>query len=379
MKKQSLNIDIPLFYVTHAETGNGPFPECFPFTLSKNEVTGLPHQEVSSELVEVLDRVYSEGTMMIGSMHPDDSIGMGHAADCLSFTLLHIGSVEGMRILEIGCGLGHVLSELSSRGGECVGLEPGEQINEVEDKRIEKIQDFFPSPQILGRQFDLVTSFNVIEHVQKVKEMFQAVHECLVSSGDFIFCVPNCGPYLENGDISILLHEHINYFSEQNITQFLRTCGFAPVTVEVSANQSLLLVHAKKSVPQISQSQPQSFDLKQFSNAMQSLLLKLEYCLKKFDDEQIAVYCPNRALNNLCQLGRKNIRIVDDTPNLLGRHFPYFSRSVENFESLCADPPKIIIIFSYTYAELLKNRCRESPELREVEVFAFSDFYGQPT
>ena len=57
----------------------------------------MPHQEVSSELVEVLDRVYSEGTMMIGSMHPDDSIGMGHAADCLSFTLLHIGSVEGMR------------------------------------------------------------------------------------------------------------------------------------------------------------------------------------------------------------------------------------------------------------------------------------------
>ena len=37
----------------------------------------------------------------------------------------------------------------------------------MEDKRIEKIQDFFPSPQILGRQFDLVTSFNVIEHVQK--------------------------------------------------------------------------------------------------------------------------------------------------------------------------------------------------------------------
>ena len=70
---------------------------------------------------------------------------------------------------------------------------------------------------------------------------------------------------------------------------------------------------------------------------------------------------------------------MDDTPNLLGRYFPYFSRSVENFESLCADPPKIIIIFSYTYAELLKNRCRESPELREVEVFAFSDFYGQPT
>ena len=113
MKKQSPNIDIPLFYVNYAETGNGPFPNVSSITLSKNEVTGLPHQEVSSRTAEVLDRVYSEGTMMIGSMHPDDPIG---AACCrrLSFTILHIGSVEGMRILEIGCGLGHVLSELSS-------------------------------------------------------------------------------------------------------------------------------------------------------------------------------------------------------------------------------------------------------------------------
>lgn len=376
MGQPMLNLEIPLFYKTHETPGNGPFPVLFPFALTMDEKTGLPCQQGSKELNEILNAVYGAGTMMTGSMDPLDPIGMVHAADCLSFTLRCIGSPESRHILEIGCGRGYVLSELSRQGGSCVGLEPGNQIREVNGEHIELIRDFFPSGHLSGRQFDLVTSYNVIEHVEQVGEMFTAVHACLSDSGDFIFCVPNCGPYLASGDISIFLHEHMNYFSAENVVPVLARYGFAVVSVEVSENQALLLVHVRKGVAQGLTHAGRAFDMSRFATAMRELQGGLSARLGKLPDERIAVYCPNRALNHLCQIGRRDVRIVDDTPALLGRYFPYFSRPVENFDGLVAMPPSAICVFSFTHAEFLKDRCRKNLALVGVDIFAISDFYG---
>lgn len=376
MRQAMLNLEIPLFYKTHEAPGNGPFPVLFPFSLTIDEETGLPCQRGSRELNEMLNAVYGAGTMMTGSMDPLDPIGMGHAEDCLSFTLRRIGSPESRHILEIGCGRGYVLSELSRQGGSCVGLEPGDQISEVKGDDIELIRDFFPSGQMSGRQFDLVTSYNVIEHVGLVGDMLTAVHACLSDSGDFIFCVPNCGPYLASGDISIFLHEHMNYFSVENVVPVLARYGFEVVSAEVSKNQALLLVHARKDVVQGFTPADRVFDMARFTTAMQGLKESLSERLGKIPDEEIAVYCPNRALNHLCQIGRRDVRIIDDTPALLGRYFPYFSRPVENFEGLVAIPPRAICVFSFTHAEFLKDRCRKNSALEGVDIFAISDFYG---
>ncbi|WP_287050596.1 class I SAM-dependent methyltransferase [Shewanella sp. CG18_big_fil_WC_8_21_14_2_50_42_11] len=371
-----LNLEIPLFYKTHEVPGNGPFPVLFPFTLAMDEETGLPCQQGSKELNAILNAVYGAGTMMTGSMDPLDPIGMGHAADCLSFTLRCIGSPVSRHLLEIGCGRGYVLSELSKQGGSCVGLEPGDQISEVKGEHIELIRDFFPSSQLSGRRFDLVTSYNVIEHVGQVGDMLTAVHACLCDSGDFIFCVPNCGPYLASGDISIFLHEHMNYFSAENVVPVLARYGFEVLSVEVSKNQALLLVHARKGVAQGLTTADCAFDMARFVTAMQGLKDRLSERFGKIPDEEIAVYCPNRALNHLCQIARRDVRIIDDTPALLGRFFPYFSRPVENFEGLVAMPPSAICVFSFTHAEFLKERCRKNSALAGVDIFAISDFYG---
>lgn len=368
--------NIPLFFRTHDAPGNGGLPEVYPFRLKLSDAYGIPTQESSEELRRILQRVYSDGVMMVGSMEGDDLAGGGHAADAFEFTCKVLPDVRGKRVLEIGCGRGVILSQLAERGASCVGLEPGQQIRHAKSDGVRLINDFFPSRHLAGERFDAITSFNVIEHIEHLAPFFEAVNRSLVEGGDFVFCVPNCGPYFDSGDVSILLHEHFNYFSRANVAGVLQRAGFSQEWVEVSRNTALLLVHARKGGAGGGQSRSgQSDELGVFMNAMQGVKSRLESSMSRFGDEEIAVYCPNRALNPMCQIGRGSVRIVEDTPSVLGKYYPYFQLPVEGFAELAARPPKGVYIFSYTHGELLRSRCRREPRLEAAEIHVVSDFY----
>ena len=368
--------NIPLFYRLHEAPGNGGFPEVHPFQLTMEGHSGFPCQKSTIELNEILRRIYSQGLMMTGSMDADDLVGSIHARDCLAFTLSAVPILRGKKVLEIGCGQGVILDEISRRGADCVGLEPGRQIQKINAKSIRLVNDFFPTPQLAGEKFDLITSFNVIEHVEDVALLLDSVNDSLATDGDFVFCVPNCGPYLAAGDISILLHEHFNYFSEKNVQNLLTTHDFSVERIEISGNSALLLVHAKKGRPDGNRFQlKDAEDADHFVKSLRAINDRVGASMNNFDDAEIAVYCPNRALNLLSQLERKKVRIIDDTPIALGKYYPYFDRPVENFAGLVERPPKAVYIFSYTHGELLRRRCRGESRLNNVAINVISDFY----
>lgn len=204
-------LEIPLFFKLHDAPGNEGYPEVFPFRLI--EVDGVPRQASTPELKDMIRRIYSQGLMMVGSMDGDDLAGSLHAADCLAFMQESLGDLRERQILEVGCGRGVMLKQLANFGAHCVGLEPGSQIVDASHVRVRLINDFFPSPQLAGASFDAVISFNVIEHIEDLPAFFEAFYQVLVADGELVFCVPNCGPYIAAGDISILLHEHFNYFT----------------------------------------------------------------------------------------------------------------------------------------------------------------------
>jgi len=367
--------NIPLFYRVHDTPGNGGFPDVYPFRLKFDASTGIPSQAGTVELNEILRKIYSQGLMMTGSMDSDDLVGGIHAACCLAFTHRASPTLRGKRVLEIGCGQGVILSELSRHGAECVGLEPGRQIRRVAGEGIRLINDFFPTSLLEGQKFDMISSFNVIEHVENLSYFLEAVNDSLDEGGDFVFCVPNCGPYLASGDISILLHEHFNYFSEENIASLLNSTGFSVEMVEVSNNTALLMVHAKKGRATDAREKGDRLGNDGFIESMIEVKGRVESSMDRFDDDEIAVYCPNRALNLMSQLGRKMIRIVEDTPIALGRYYPYFSKPVENFGGLVAHPTKSVYVFSYTHGEMLRERCWAEPALKDAKIFVISDFY----
>lgn len=366
--------EVPLFFRVNDEPGNGGYPEVYPFRLT--EASGIPRQASSPGLKEILRKIYSRGLMMVGSMDGDDLAGNLHAVDCLAFTCDSLGELRGRHVLEVGCGRGVVLKQLASRGAQCVGLEPGAQIVGAKDAGVQLINDFFPSPQIAGEKFDAITSYNVIEHIEELEPFLEGVKECLADGGDFIFCVPNCGPYIAAGDISILLHEHYNYFTEGNVAGLLGRAGFVVKRVSVSKNTALLLVHARKGAAEpLPEIDTESRELDAFIHSMHRVQRRLDSSMSRFEDHEIAVYCPNRALNFMSLIGRRMVRPIEDTPSVLGKYYPFFGRSVENFDALRNYPAKAVYVFSFTHGEQLRSRCLNEPMLQTSEVHVISDFY----
>lgn len=355
--------------------GNGDYPEFYPFELVVDEKCGIPMQLYSDDLKDILQRVYGEGAMMIGSMDPTDPSGVSHAQDCLHFTLGSLPNLVDKSVLEIGCGQGHILMELKSRGAKCVGIEPGKQIN-TNLGNLELIQDYFPSRRISLRKFDVITAYNVIEHVPNLEEMFHSVGEHLTDEGDFIFCVPNCGPYLENGDISIFLHEHIRYFSYHSIVHVLELYGFEVQRVSISENEALLLVHCRKaSISRNTLYNDNIFNLEVFQRKMGRVIDNLSNKLEQYEVSQVALYCPNRGLNLMSQLGFGSVRIIDDTPTFKGRYMPFFSNAIEDFSGIVERPPAAIFIASYTHADRITRRINDSQVLQSVDTFSIKDLY----
>lgn len=117
---------------------------------------------------------------------------------------------KGMRILEVGCGRGEFLSRIVSKGVIPVGLElnVGAIKDRVEvdlDIRNETIQDH---SKMYPAFYDLVCSFQVLEHISDVRTFLQAKLDVLKPGGIMIISVPNNAGFLADGENTLNLPPH---------------------------------------------------------------------------------------------------------------------------------------------------------------------------
>jgi len=100
------------------------------------------------------------------------------------------------RVLEIGCARGGFLERINQKGIKCVGLELNESALECSRARAlevsnQSIEDHAKENQ---GQYDVVCSFQVVEHIAAVREFMQASINALKPAGKLIVSVPNNFP-----------------------------------------------------------------------------------------------------------------------------------------------------------------------------------------
>ncbi|BAU11551.1 hypothetical protein LEP3755_20500 [Leptolyngbya sp. NIES-3755] len=106
------------------------------------------------------------------------------------------------KVLEIGCGRGKFLKFLQNQGAVCVGCELNDdavlvaKANGLEVRK-QTIQDLSRTQAAL---YDVVCSFQVLEHVVEVQSFLQAAIAALKPGGKLIVGVPNSNPFLYEHD-----------------------------------------------------------------------------------------------------------------------------------------------------------------------------------
>ena len=137
----------------------------------------------------------------------------------LYFLSMKHRDVSDLKFLEIGASYGYLLHSLHKMGArEVLGVEPGEEgINGSSQYSVPMIRDFFPTTKLNNKKFDVILSHCMLEHVEDPLTMFSEMFKVTEFGGYIFFAVPDCEPKMSIADLSIISHQHINYFTKESI------------------------------------------------------------------------------------------------------------------------------------------------------------------
>lgn len=353
------------------ENGND-LPDSLPFELGFDDNTGLIVQKHNDVVESALDLAYKQGSMLSGLMD-EDGIGQKYAEDFLAFIFRFLtkSDLKGLRVLEIGCGNGYLLKCLQDCGAEVLGVEPGLHGQEGAEKwQVPIIQGSFPHKEIQG-QFDLVISFAVLEHIGDPVAFLAQIKPSLTPKGAVIVSVPDVEPYIANGDISILLHEHWSYFDSVTLASTLRLAGYRDVSIEKSSYGGSIYSAMKVSTDI---EKPDSLLISSSIKYARNYIAIAKQNEKKFlnfieginlNNKTLGIYVPFRAVNilKLSGLSVQHIRFFDDNPILLGTYYPGFDVPIESGAGLIESPTDYVLIMSIAFGEELAEKLNlELPE-----------------
>jgi SAM-dependent methyltransferase len=139
------------------------------------------------------------------------------------------------RLLELGCGDGRLLAELS-RDFNVTGID-------ISEYAVARARQRMPGANLVvgdiadcdpHAHFDVVVAFNVLEHLRDPRALMMRVGEMLSEGGRFMFAVPNKHGTLGSALVKLMNrmdHTHISTYSRERWLEIAQELGFEQIRV----------------------------------------------------------------------------------------------------------------------------------------------------
>jgi len=360
---------LPFFFKALTDSNNDGKPHFLKFLLYYDEDLKMFRQKSTNELNSELLEIYKNGSLVEGSVSSES--GKIYINQIISYLFENFNLKKDSSVLEIGFGSGVLLKELKLQGLEkLAGIEPGNHKVVEGLGGINLIRDFFPTA-LFKDKVDLIYSFGILEHLEDPLSFLTSQINQINENGRIIFSVPNCEPYLNEGDLSIFIHEHFSYFTRDSIINLVKKTGFK--TLDISVIEGALIATIGKQGKELETNNSLISKDVYFTKA-NNLSNRISNLFQNYSESEIAIYAPMRAMNLLFISNKLNVRLIDDSTELHGKYLPSLSSKIESFEELLVNPPKCLLIFSRTFGERIKQKCIMNIQLKNTEIILLSDF-----
>ena len=371
--------ELPFLFAPLTVGHNPPgVPDTMPFDLCVEPETGRLCQRDGRELASVLASAYVEGSMVTGMMAPT-GIGREYADDFLAVLERTLpDGVCGRRILEIGCGNGYLLERLADLGASVKGVEPGpEAAAHPRAKELGIERGFFPTAGS-DEAVDVIVLYMVLEHVADPVSFLEQVRSTLRPGGTVVVAVQDEQPYIEDGELSLLFHEHYSYFTRTSLAATLASSGGGSVSIEASGFSNLLMA-AWRPDQEDSPGQdpaPGLVAARRFRQRAENVADTIGCELRAATDagRRVGVYVPARAVNalTLAGLSGEPLRFFDDNELLHGTYYPGFANPVESRAELLADPVDVLFVMSLSFGERIEASLRDASLSEDTQIIQLS-------
>jgi 2-polyprenyl-3-methyl-5-hydroxy-6-metoxy-1,4-benzoquinol methylase len=170
------------------------------------------------------------------------------------------------KILDVGCGGGHFLATAKEQGWEVHGTEFSQKAVELcQEQGINVKEGVLDIKNYDTEQFDVITSFEVIEHINNPLEEITKFYKLLRPGGLLYVTTPNFNAlnrYQLKADYDMIQYpDHLSYYTPTTIqTLFqhigfkrhvVQTTGFSLSIIERSQSPSQTDIHDKKDDEQL--------------------------------------------------------------------------------------------------------------------------------
>jgi SAM-dependent methyltransferase len=139
-------------------------------------------------------------------------------------------------LLDIGCGTGNFLAAARHRGYGVTGIELDRNAARFAKERL-RLQRVFPltisqfADQHVGKHFDVVTFFEVLEHQAAPAEFLQTVKTCARPGAMIALSVPNRDRWLTGPDVLDYPPNHFLRWNAAALREFLSAQGFEVLSI----------------------------------------------------------------------------------------------------------------------------------------------------
>jgi 2-polyprenyl-3-methyl-5-hydroxy-6-metoxy-1,4-benzoquinol methylase len=166
--------------------------------------------------------------------HADAYYPEGKWEHNLAYSLIESNS----EVLEVGCATGHFMQALQQKHCRVTGLELN--TNALKTARQNGLNVFNEMLHTHAEKnklkYDVVCSFQVLEHIADVNDYFESALACLKPGGKLIIGVPNSNPYLYKYDIYHSFNlppHHAGLWNKETFLNTARYFNLVPLDIKI--------------------------------------------------------------------------------------------------------------------------------------------------
>jgi len=384
-----MDIDQPIlklknhpFFIGPLDADDKPnIPKSLDFNLMVNSKTGIIVQLITPDILCALENAYNFGSIASTPLG-ESELATGRMNEFIShFLNLFIGDIKGKAVLEIGCGNGVLLNEIKKLGAKVTGLEIGPQSKEVGIKYGIEIIDKPLDQSLFNKKYDCIFSYGCIEHIPDLIKLFDDIKSILKENGKIIHSVPNSEVLFEQESFSHLIHEHVNYFTNENIKYFLQLQAFNAIkAVNYHAGNTAIIYSGtyNSSNPKINPSndflRSQVQKLQKWSDKLMQKKKIIVSNLLKMKEKKLKMGFYAGGYEFISCLNEYPVRFFDGDKYKHNKSWLVGLKPIESPVNIKNNPVDVIVIFEAHHYTAIKKYLQKELEIDEkINIYSIKD------
>jgi len=257
-------------------------------------------------------------------------------------------SLQGKKVLEVGCGRGEFLSLLEGLEVVASGLEFSEEAVEAcrqQGLRVHRGYLEAGAPALPGGPFDAFLLLMFLEHFPDPAGSLRSLHGNLAPGAVGLVEVPNFDMVVRSRLFSEFIADHLMYFTTRTLETTLALHGFEVLECREARDAYVLSALVRKR---------ERLDLGPFREHQARIESELSAFLEGFPARSVAVWGAGHqalALLAMAGLGGRIRYVVDSAPFKQGRFTPATHLPVVPPGTLRDDPVAAVIVMAASYSD----------------------------